>query len=386
MSDATTPATPPRTGRPLRAVGIVILVVICCVGLLLLVEGGASLYLLGHDYVDARLPRENRRPHTTFDTLLGWVNKPGAHSANEYGPGIDISVDAQGFRGTRTLTATPAPGVVRLACSGDSFTLGYGVDDAHTWCHGLESLIPGLETMNLGQAAYGLDQAYLWYMRDGVRYQPAVQVVALTYVQFERALSGNFDGRNKPFLALEGSRLVARGVPVPPQTDEALRSVYARRLLGDLRFMQWLRTFGRFDANQQAAQAVDARWPVFEAAFASLAEQHAKAGTTLVLAYLPVRRDQRPGPLDRRRARIAESAARLGIAFVDLTPALRAMRADSVDNAYLGKAPEGAAPGIEGHYTNLGNDWAARELAAFLAREPRVAARLAAARVGRAAR
>ncbi len=375
--------TTSRAARALRTLLTVVGVTAACVIAVLMLEGGASLYLLASDLRAARLPRNNVRPHTQFDTLLGWVNGRNRTAPDEYGPGVGVSTDAQGFRGTRTFATLPPAGTLRIACSGDSFTLGYGVDDAHTWCRKLEALLPTAETMNMGQGAYGYDQAWLWYLRDGASFVPQLHIVALTNVQFERALTDNFDGRFKPFFALDGARLSTRGVPVPSQSDEALRRVYSLRVLGEVRFVQWLRRFGRFDAAERAAREVDAQWAVVDAFVATLAAHHAERKSTVVLVYLPVRRDLQPGALDRRRDRLAATAAVHGVPFFDLTPALRATRSDSVDHAFLGKATRGAAPGVEGHYSNLGNAWVARELSALLANDPRVAPRLAAARKAR---
>lgn len=375
--------TPRRGASPLRALLSLLGVVLACVVAVLMLEGGASLFLFAGDLRSARLPHDNVREHTKFDTLLGWVNDRNITSPNEYGPGIGITTNGHGFRGTRLLSSAPAAGALRVACSGDSFTIGYGVDDEHTWCHHLESLLPASETMNMGQAAYGYDQAYLWFMRDGVPYAPQLQIVALNYVQFERALTNNFDGRFKPFLEMDGARLVTRGVPVPQQTVAALRGAYSMRVIGDLRFVQWLRRFGRFDAAERAAREVDARWALVDGFVGALAAHHADRKSNVLLVYLPVRRDLRPTSVDRRRARLAATAAAHGVPFLDLTGALRTMRADSVDHAFLGKAPAGAAPGIEGHYSNFGNAWVARELANYLTKDPQMALRLAGARRAR---
>jgi hypothetical protein len=348
----------------------------------LVVEGGASLYLLTRDYLAARAPGAETSAITSADTLVGWVGRPTAHHANEFGPGVGLTIDALGFRGTHPLAATPPAGALRIACSGDSFTFGYDVDDEHPWCRRLEVALPGAETFNLAQVDYGLDQAYLRYLRDGVRHAPAVHVLALTSLQFDRALWDDVDGRAKPRLALDGAQLVTRGVPVPAQSDDDVRHILARREIADLRLVQWLRTFPRFDAAQRSVRDVAERWPLFEAILASLAKQQAQAGTALVLVYLPARRELRAGPLDERRKRLAAAATRLGVPLLDLTPAIRRLRADSLDNAYIGRAPFATGPIIERHFSNLGNDWVAHQVAAFLASEPGLAPRLGAMRPG----
>ncbi len=89
----------------------------------------------------------------------------------------------------------------RLVCSGDSFTFGYGVGDEATWCALLATIPPGIETVNMGQGGYGLDQAYLWYRRDGLHLGHQVHVMALITRDFERMASDRFVGYGKPLLS-----------------------------------------------------------------------------------------------------------------------------------------------------------------------------------------
>ena len=44
---------------------------------------------------------------------------------------------------------------------------GVGNDDV--WCKLLESIDNRIETVNLGQGGYGVDQAYLWYKRNSFK-------------------------------------------------------------------------------------------------------------------------------------------------------------------------------------------------------------------------
>src|SRR5262245_42920123 len=59
-----------------------------------------------------------------------------------YAPSTDIlglyRTNAAGYRGPE-FRAEKAPGVVRIACVGDSCTFGLGVREEHTWTRQLES-------------------------------------------------------------------------------------------------------------------------------------------------------------------------------------------------------------------------------------------------------
>ncbi len=333
--------------------------------LVIVLEGGASWLLLAHDFLAAQAPRYYR-PHTTYDTLLGWANRPSFSSPDEYGPGIGVSTNALGLRGSRVIDIGDTSRT-RLVCSGDSVTLGYGVDDEHTWCGLLESYFPGLETLNMGQAAYGLDQAYLWYRRDGARVRHQVQIFAMISVMFDRSTTATYRGRFKPYLVVKDGRLETTHVPVPPQTQSALNLGYAMRTLDDLRLMHFSRKVPALDGTRRAADLVDRDWPMFEAVFSELAAYDRAHGVELVLAYLPFPDDIPHGPIDARRARIASYAAAHQIRFIDLTPELRAMRTDSLDRLTITHVAPNVAPGIPGHYSNLGNEWAAKLLAEKLA-------------------
>lgn len=102
-----------------------------------------------------------------------------------------------------------------MICSGDSFTLGYGVRDDETWCHQLMQLDDRLETVNMGQGGYGFDQAYLWFRRDGVRLAHHVQVFAFISDDFRRMERVEFIGYAKPVLRVVGDSLRVDNVPVP---------------------------------------------------------------------------------------------------------------------------------------------------------------------------
>ena len=62
--------------------------------------------------------------------------------------------------------------------SGDSFTLGYGVNNEETWPTAFSKLDERFETINMGQGGYGVDQSYLWYKRDGLEFDHQIHLFA----------------------------------------------------------------------------------------------------------------------------------------------------------------------------------------------------------------
>jgi hypothetical protein len=115
----------------------------------------------------------------------------------------------------------PAPGTLRVVCSGDSFTMGHGVDDDHTWCHLIGVIEPRFETINMGQSGYGLDQAFLAYRRDGARLGAAVHLFAFIGQDVYRMLANSFFGYGRPVLAERDGRLVVENTPVPQPSSFA---------------------------------------------------------------------------------------------------------------------------------------------------------------------
>ncbi len=178
--------------------------------ILILVEGVTSYLSFLRHY--SRLVELAESRHTEYDELLGYVNKRHASVPNMYGPGRSLTTNGQRFRGAEDFALDVPAGRTRLICSGDSFTLGYGVDDADTWCHQLTVIDPRLETVNMGQGGYGVDQAYLWYQRDAETVKHHAQLFAFIGYDITRAITPGLGYR--PFLAVEQDRLVVKNVPV----------------------------------------------------------------------------------------------------------------------------------------------------------------------------
>ena len=359
MSDR--PTTP--AGRVKRTLAELAVAVGVTAATLLALEGGASALLLQHDLRAATRPPARARPLTVPDTLLGWRNAAGLARPDEYGRGVALGTTADGLR--RTPDATASTVRARVACTGDSYTFGVGVADDRHWCALLPALLPGVQTADMAQPSYGLDQLLLWYRRDGARVPHDVQLLAVTHAELERAVSDDDAGWPKPRLALDGGRLVTRGVPVPPAAG-AMRSYRLGEAVGDLRLVQALHRIPSLDPDARTAARIDDAHPLFEAMLDELAATHRGRHTRLVLAYLPTMRDARPGPRDARRAWLAAAAARRAIPFLDLTPALRTLRPDSLDLAFIARTSPLVVPRAVGQYSTVGHAWVARQLAARL--------------------
>lgn len=97
----------------------------------------------------------------SFDSELGWCPWPsstvGGRTFDEWGACV----------GPATVAIARTQAVRRVITAGCSFTMGYEVGDAETWPYLLDEGDDSLEVVNLAMSAYGLDQAWLRYRRDG---------------------------------------------------------------------------------------------------------------------------------------------------------------------------------------------------------------------------
>lgn len=126
-----------------------------------------------------RLSAENRQGIEDFlggresafqlDGVLGWTLRPGFRSP-------EVTVDALG---RRRAPDRPQPEIdaVRLAAFGDSFTFGGDVADRDAFPEAFARLDPGVDVANYGVPAYGLDQAFLRYLKERRAARPQVVII-----------------------------------------------------------------------------------------------------------------------------------------------------------------------------------------------------------------
>ena len=360
-SEETPPKTDPRGRRPRRrgsALGKVVGMTLFTLAMLLVMEGAAH----GWRFVRVlmRPPRAPvlERNHTRYDELLGWCNVPSQRFENLYEPGAHLTTNAQGFRAKRDYDKEVPAGKIRIVCSGDSFTLGYGVDDDATWCHQLTLLDPRLETVNMGQGGYGLDQAYLWYMRDGVRLDHDVHVCSFIGETITRMKSVRFLGYPKPRLRVRDGALVTENVPVPRDVAGTPRMAQLSAALEELALYRTAESLvARASADAAAAAAAanlgdrEVR-DVCLAVFEDLRKTAAAKGVHLVLVYLPAPWDYPDNDADLLRYFLAAECAKRGLEFFDLVDDLRALPKPQVDGMFR----------ADGHYNADGNRFAAKTL------------------------
>jgi hypothetical protein len=177
---------------------------------------------------------DHERRYIAFDPDLGWAIRPETES-----PDSLYRSNAAGFRASREHTREPPAGVTRIAAFGDSFTHGAEVPFASTWTAQLAAMRSDVEVLNFGVNAYGTDQAFLRYRRDGRAFRPHIVLVGLMVENILRNVSVYRPAYNrltgapavKPRFRLGPSGAIEL-LPCPVATARDLKeAVESRRLL-----------------------------------------------------------------------------------------------------------------------------------------------------------
>ena len=102
---------------------------------------------------------------------------------------VTISTNPQRFRGPKNYDPEPAPGVIRIATLGDSFTLGGGANDNEAYPAQLERFLQkrlgkgpapiSVEVINAGTSGTGTGEQALWYARWVRQFHPRLVVLAV---------------------------------------------------------------------------------------------------------------------------------------------------------------------------------------------------------------
>lgn len=311
--------------------------------------------------------------HAQYDPEIGWVNIPSFHGKDIYGPGGDVTTNSVGYRGASEFGAIP-PGKLRVVCSGDSFTFGYGVGDDDTFCHGLTREDPRMETANLGIPGYGIDQAFLLYRREAPRLAHDVHLFSFIQEDFTRMSASTFLGAGKPVLHVQNGALTVDNVPVPRggyATPGLTRTLAAAQLSRAMVLYSRIRSPQREpsayrDQDQQIATGLFL--------FDELNRLAVGGQVTLVAVYLPTLEDLSQPPLF--QSYLSKELDRRGLLFFDLTDEFKALPPAERDTMFISNDVENEQFAA-GHYSVAGNRLAAKALYRRLAGLPAIAERLA---------
>lgn len=343
--------------------------------LLLLAEGAASVYYAFR--AAFATPAVAESLYTQYDPDLGWVNLPSIYLPNMYGPGKFLRTNSQRFRNDHDFTKSVPPGKTRIICSGDSFTLGFGVDNQHTWPQQLAAQSANLETVNMGQGGYGADQVYLWYKRDGAVLDHDIQIFAIISPDVYRMQHSSFNGYGKPVLTVDNDHVVATNVPVPRTMEVwSPRLVRAENALSNLSITRALKSVFKAAAplTDSKERNEETAW-VLSTMLDNLSAMNRAKGSVLVLAYLPTREELSGESGASWRAYLALYARQHHLSYLDLFGDFRALPPAQLDSLFITRAAVDF-PGAAGHYTEAGNEFVAGLIYKRLIENPQTAAKM----------
>lgn len=342
----------------MRLVRVIIINVIIILFLFIFIEGITSYAIVIRDNLIIKPVAE--RLHSKYDPEIGWVNIPNIFIQDLYGPGIYFQTNEQGFRNKQSFNKLVPSGKTRIICSGDSFTLGYGVDNDHDWPQVLSKIDTCIEIINMGQGGYGIDQAYLFFKNAIDTLEFNIHIFAFITNDIDRMQSKKFLGYGKPILKLENSDLKVENVPVPtssfkhPWIRSVIKSVnQLRTMMTIILFKNKFKSMLTNNADVlNNSKNIDTENILYEV-FKNLKEINTNNNSQLILVYLPDEYNITHYP--KRWMKIIETASRdLEIPLINLIDKFRMLPQKETENFFIhsGQIEFIAA---DGHLTNFGN-------------------------------
>jgi hypothetical protein len=353
-----------------------------CVFFFLILEGLCSSLFVAYQLWSPEEHRTLSGPSVQYDKELGWVSVANFYEKSYYAPNIDLRTNSRGFRANEEFTERVPPGKLRIICSGDSEAFGDGVENDHTWCQDLKSIDDRLQTVNMAETGYGVDQMYLRYQREGSTLDHDVHVFAVVTDDFRRVQYRVVGGYGKPVLKLRNGELVADNVPVPKRSHFlhwlALKP-HPLRQFRSLAALAWL--VGRVQPARDSAFSngpTDEQGQILDKMFESLETMEKQKDSVLVLLYLPSRVSdyEQGGASPAWRTWVQAESAKRGIVFVDLIPDFQKLPVTLKDGLFIWPGSVQYFAEAPGHYDDQGHEWVAKELYGRLISIPEVGEKL----------
>jgi hypothetical protein len=321
-------------------------------------------------------------PAMRYDSQLGWVSVPNFYAKNYYAPGISLKINSRGFRANQEFPEQVPAGKLRVLYSGDSQTFGDGVGEDRAWCQLLESMDKRLETVNMAQTGYGIDQMYLWYKRAGEGLAHDVHVLAFVTDDFRRMQLDRLVGYAKPVLKVRNGTLAVEHVPVPGPSrlrqwlalkPHPLREFRSAALLWDS--VSWL---------ESKAQPAPAGGPgreqqeVLDKIIENLQNTNRERNSVFVMVFLPRDSDYGAGDPSRPwRTFIRSESLKRNFAFIDLYDDFERLPVTMREGMFIWPGSQQYFAETPGHYGDQGNEFVARLVYPRLAAIPEIAEKLA---------
>lgn len=241
---------------------------------------------------------------------------------------------------------------LRIAILGDSYTFGEDVSYEDTWGGQLEERMgPGVQVLNFGVPAYGMDQAYLRYLREVQDWHP--DIVILSFISHDLVRNGmvyysiGFPGATvpgaKPRFWLNGDQLAPLNLPLPSpdqihstpsvadlpfiQSDKAYIPAHWEWHLYQFSYLLRLAISWRLDSFLMSYELGKDIQDVSEKILKSFVRNVQAANSVPMVIFLPEYTEFRhlSRPLSERELLGSRVAREAGVEFLDLTQCLEAV-------------------------------------------------------------
>jgi hypothetical protein len=318
---------------------------------------------------------------TQYDEELGWIGVPNFYQKDFYDPGVYLRTNSQGFRSNQDFTTNVPSGKLRIICSGDSMTFGSGVTNDETWCQLLENMDPRLQTVNIAQAGYGIDQMYLWYQRAGAALDHDVQLFAFVTDDFRRMELKSFSGYGKPILQMNQGQLAAGNVPVPKEPAFFHWWVRHSPQLMQLRSLSGLARVLEISSGRRTAAALggagEEQRTIVANVIESLGTVNRQKHSTLIFVYLPSRADYFPNEaILAWRKFLEEETGKRGVVLIDMLTNFQKLSLADMEKLFICSDSSQYFATVKGHFTKAGHQYAARQLYESLRSMPEIGTKL----------
>jgi len=307
---------------------------------------------------------------TEYHPVLGWYHQRNKHAILKLQHvEANINTNSQGFRGIRDYEKQKPPGSSRIVCLGDSFVFGFGVQDNETFCSQLEAKHQNLEVLNLGVAAYGMDQILMAYRTLAKDYNADYVFIGIFPEDFWRATRAFADsGHAKPYFSLSTSgRLILHNVPVPPQyqlntnqyPDLIQYHPVEQFLLHSLVYRMIKKSLIKLGKNLRLVDPdLTVEWKIGREILNQLISEVREQNQKPVLLLLPPDRWVKSARVDSLRKSVIRFSKKENVDLIDLTPGFyEAVQIGKITDYYI----EG-----DWHWTAKGHELASDLISRYL--------------------
>jgi len=181
-----------------------------------------------------------------FDPILGWTVAPNKKGVGPAGEKLFSSTEGARARDQRE-SFRDRYAALSIALIGNSYVFGSDVNFEDTWGYHLEQRFGGdVKVLNFGVPGYGVDQAYLRYLKDVRELRPKIAILGLishdllrtTMVYYAVGFPGAVAPGAKPRFMLIDGQLKLINTPLPSPED-----VYAIQSIEQLPYIVYDRAY-----------------------------------------------------------------------------------------------------------------------------------------------